>query len=82
MPALPSLATLNQALFLTDPMNTCCVQNDCHDEYQRIAAGVLELLQNGQPLESALRSELGDWFDLEMAKRVDLTPVLARLGAE
>lgn len=75
----PSFAALNQALFLADPMHTCCVENDCHDEYERIAAGVLERLQAGQLLEPALRAELGEWFDVEMADRVDLNAVLAPL---
>lgn len=81
MSALPSLTAVNRALFLCDPMHTCCVENDCHDEYERIAAGILERLKDGQPLESAIRTELGDWFDIDMAGRADLTPVLARLEA-
>lgn len=75
----PSFAALNQALFLTDPMHTCCVENDCHDEYERIAAGVLDRLQAGQALEPALRAELGDWFDTQIAERADLSLVLAQL---
>lgn len=68
----PSFVALNQALFLADPMHTCCVENDCHEEYARIATGMLERLQAGQLLEAALRAELGEWFDVEMADRVDL----------
>ncbi|MEH6801315.1 MAG: hypothetical protein V7681_18705 [Halopseudomonas sabulinigri] len=79
MSPLPSLTALNRALFLCDPMHTCCVENDCHDEYERIATGILERLQDGQSMESALRTELSDWFDIDMAGRAYLTPVLALL---
>ncbi|MEH6387774.1 MAG: hypothetical protein V7772_07865 [Pseudomonas profundi] len=82
MSNLPSCAALNQALFLADLMHTCCVENDCHDEYERIAAGVFERLQQGQPLEPALRDELGEWFDVEMASRVDLNPILNRINGQ
>lgn len=75
----PSFAALNQALFLADPAHTCCVENDCHDEYERIAAGVLDRLQAGRALEPALRAELGEWFDIETAERADLNAVMARL---
>jgi hypothetical protein len=60
-------------------MHTCCVENDCFDEYDRIAGGVFERLQAGEVLESALRAELGEWFDIETANRLDLTPVLSHL---
>lgn len=81
MADLPKFESLNEALFLADPMHTCCVENDCHDEYERIAGGVLERLQQGQLLEPALRDELGEWFDVETASRVDLTSILTRLNS-
>lgn len=79
MPDLPTFESLSRALFLSDPMHTCCVENDCFDEYDRVAAGVLVRLEAGEMLESALRAELSDWFDIEMANRIDLTSVLSHI---
>ncbi|WP_152206981.1 hypothetical protein [Marinobacter changyiensis] len=53
---------ISQALFETDPMNTCCKENHCFDEYDREAVGVKESLDKGQSLEQALIQEISEWF--------------------
>lgn len=70
---------ISEALFHTDPMHTCCKENDCFDEYDAIADGVQAKLGEGLSLEAALRSELAEWFDEDMAEGANLEVVIARL---
>ncbi|MFO7530365.1 MAG: hypothetical protein R6W86_16470 [Marinobacter sp.] len=70
---------ISEALFHTDPMHTCCKDNDCFDEYDAIADGVQARLVEGLSLEAALRSELAEWFDEDMAEDANLEVVIARL---
>jgi len=53
---------ISDALFHTDPMNTCCKENDCYDEYDYVAQDVAKRLQAGQDLAAALEKEIGHWF--------------------
>jgi hypothetical protein len=58
---------ISQALFEFDPMNTCCKENQCFDEYDRIAEVVEGRLRQGFTLKQALVLELGEsLFDAEM----------------
>ncbi|PPK50051.1 hypothetical protein [Marinobacter persicus] len=57
-----SAAALSRALFYTDPMNTCCQENDCFDEYDAIAADIAERLENGVFINTALFEAIQDWF--------------------
>lgn len=45
----PNVTTeqLSQALFQTDPANTCCKENDCFDEYDYLAEAIVERLMEG-----------------------------------
>jgi hypothetical protein len=53
---------ISRALFESDPMNTCCKENDCFDEYDRIAAGVAESLEAGATLKEALAGAINESF--------------------
>jgi hypothetical protein len=57
-----SVEQISQALFKTDPMRTCCKENDCFDEYDRVASDVLDRLVAGERLEQALSTEISEWF--------------------
>jgi len=53
---------LSRALFYTDPMNTCCQENDCFDEYDAIAVDIVDRLENGASIKRALSEAIQDWF--------------------
>ncbi|EBA00899.1 hypothetical protein [Marinobacter sp. ELB17] len=53
---------ISKALFEIDPMNTCCKENDCFDEYDLIAADVAESLEAGATLKDALAGAINEWF--------------------
>lgn len=58
-------AALSQVLYQQDPMNTCCVENDCTDEYDGVAAAVIDLAAQGTPLQAALSQVLVEYFGAE-----------------
>jgi len=62
-PPTRSRDDISRTLYLHDPMNTCCVENECHDEYDRVALGITERLASGQDLKTATHDEFFDWFD-------------------
>jgi len=53
---------ISRASFENDPMNTCCKENDCVDEYDRIAADVAEYLETGATLKDALAEATTNGF--------------------
>lgn len=57
-----SAEKISQALFETDPMNTCCKENDCFDEYDQVASAVADRIAAGHNLEEALVEEIAEWF--------------------
>jgi len=67
------------ALFHTDPMHTCCKENDCFDEYDRVGLGAAEKLSQGYGLEAALRSELAEWFGHDLAETAKLKTTVSLL---
>lgn len=74
---------ISDALFHTDPMNTCCKENDCFDEYDRIARGVSSQLLEGFNLKEALVLELVEWlFETEGVTPDSLDPVVEYLNKE
>lgn len=75
-----SVKSISKALFETDPMNTCCKENDCFDEYDRVAAGVVAKLDEGFDLKQALVIELAEWFFEKDDLHTDcLNPVITYL---
>lgn len=53
---------ISRALFEFDPLNTCCKETDCFDEYGRIGEGVEGRLRQGFSLKQALVLELAESF--------------------
>ena len=47
-----------------DPMHTCCAENECLDEYDRVAAGIVSRLADGHSTDEAVMSEFDDWFGM------------------
>jgi hypothetical protein len=76
---------ISRALFENDPMNTCCKENDCFDEYDRIAADVAESLEGGSTLKEALAEAINEWFyngeELPLGQSV-VEPTIAWLKQE
>lgn len=62
MSASLTARNISKALFDTDPMNTCCKENDCFDEYDRVAESVAAKLAESYSLEQALTMEISEWF--------------------
>lgn len=76
-----SVGDISRVLFDIDPMNTCCKENDCFDEYDRVAESVVARLVEGLSIREALLMELSEWFvggDCFDTRRLE--PVLARLS--
>ncbi|WP_417529528.1 hypothetical protein [Marinobacter lipolyticus] len=83
MSSRPGAEQISQTLFETDPMNTCCKENDCFDEYDYIAKAVAESLAEGHNLKEALVKEISEWFfDGETFNADRLKPALELLGKE
>ena len=71
---------ISRALFESDPMHTCCKENDCYDEYDYVAEDVSKRLQEGQDLASALEKEISHWFyDGDPFNTAALQPVINEL---
>ena len=54
---------INHALYITDPMHTCCVENDCKDEYYAIAEATVNYMLKGESQRQAIEHALKDSFD-------------------
>jgi len=72
-------AEISRLLFELDPMGTACKENDCVDEYDRVARGMVERHEAGEGLDKALVAELSDWFGMDLVKMADLDAVRMRL---
>ncbi|MDX1706945.1 hypothetical protein [Pseudidiomarina sp.] len=77
---LMNLTTINRAFYETDPMFTCCKENDCLDEYELIAAAVLRRLQRGMVMPAAIDQVLCESFDEDMVSGEQVTAVLHYLA--
>jgi hypothetical protein len=74
---------ISKALFQTDPMSTCCKENDCVDEYDYVADTLAEKLGEGFNLNQALTTAISEWFlDGENYDANRLTPALELLREE
>ncbi|WP_346796337.1 hypothetical protein R5M92_12790 [Halomonas sp. Bachu 37] len=74
-----SVEHLSRVLFAADPMGTCCKENDCFDEYDAIADGIVSRCEQGQSLEVALNETFEEWFGMELAERVDMQALCREL---
>lgn len=53
-------------LFELDPMSTCCKENNCRDEYDRIALGITSKMKAGRTMEFALQDQFNFWFEFNL----------------
>lgn len=60
-------ASLSAWLYETDPKQTCCKENDCLDEYDRVATTAIERIAAGESPEEAVANALALWFDVTAA---------------
>lgn len=72
--------TINTALFETDPMNTCCKENNCQYEYEKISAKVLQHIQQGMVMEAALDQALCASFGDDMVNGTQIEAVMNALA--
>lgn len=78
-----SVEQISLAFFETDPMNTGCKENECFDEYDRVARDIADRLAEGESIEEALSTEISEWFfDGGPCDQSRLQPVLERLVEE
>lgn len=82
MPKPLTTEAISAALFRADPMHICCRENDCFDEYDRVAEGVVGKLEEGHPLEEAVHKELTEWFGQDFARAANIQEVLDDLQRE
>jgi hypothetical protein len=75
-----SVSQISHALFEADPMHTCCAENQCFGEYDRVASSASKHLQNGYSLSQALFKALQEWFGAELAEGRDLGLVCEQLN--
>jgi hypothetical protein len=73
---------ISEVLFDHDPMNTCCKENDCFDEYDSIAQSAFDKLSNGQPIDEAISETLIDWFEVDSIEPKVLENIVLALQAE
>lgn len=62
-------------------MHTACKENDCFDEYDRVARGVVEEMAGGAAPRTALERVLGEWFGADLLASRDIGPAVERLNA-
>lgn len=77
--------SISRALFHADPMHTCCLENDCYDEYDRVADDVMDRLNAGEPLSAALVGAIVYWFyddDSDSVNDRVIQPVIEWLDEE
>ncbi|MBM7457241.1 hypothetical protein HNR62_003153 [Oceanisphaera litoralis] len=75
----PDAKQISRLLFDADPMNTCCRENDCFDEYDAIAADISHGLASGEQLGHAVKRALTDAFGVELTRRDEIRRTLHAL---
>ena len=66
---------ISESLYEHDPMNTCCKENGCPDEYDFVAQNITHHLEHGLSLESAIYLSLMRLFGELLAKEVDVKAI-------
>lgn len=78
-------AQVSKALFEMDPVNTCCKENECPDEYDRVAQTIVDelILNPTQSLHFAMVQSIREsFFDGEPYNTSILQPVTQLLEQE
>jgi len=71
----PSIKQISKALFDTDPMQTCCKENDCFDEYDLVAKQIYRNVEAGLSFKQSTLLVLTRLFDAEQARKADLSAI-------
>ncbi|MCC5854107.1 MAG: hypothetical protein JJU10_00305 [Idiomarina sp.] len=71
---------LAEALYVVDPMNTSCKENDCPDEYARIARQVMAQVYGDDPFHLVLADVLSRNFGFAERELPDLQAVIDHLA--
>ena len=74
-----STEEISLALYLADPMNTCCVENCCTDEYFHIAVHARKSLSNNLSLYDSIEHALEAYFE-DMVEPCHVSEVLISLS--
>lgn len=70
---------IKAALYATDPMETCCKENERTTEYQAIALTVFQNIQNGMVMEAALDQALCENFGDHLVNGEQIESVMHEL---
>jgi hypothetical protein len=70
---------INEALYKTDPCYTCCVENECYDEYSAVADHTWQLLNKDLTIYQALEQALIASFGEDLLASEDIDKVVASL---
>ncbi|RUO62219.1 hypothetical protein [Pseudidiomarina insulisalsae] len=70
----------NRAMFDVDPMNTCCGENECYEEYARIADAAVNYVLEGHTRREAIAQALKDSFE-ELVEPQQVDAVMMALEA-
>lgn len=73
---------ISQVLFETDPMGTCCKENDCFDEYDSVALSIYEKISSGQPVGEAISQAFLEWFEVESIDPASLAIIVLALKTD
>lgn len=74
---VPSFEDLARAFYEVDPANTCCVPNECFDEYFIEARAVLDAMLNGSSLLQAISASLVFYFDFTKNRADDAANLIS-----
>lgn len=61
---------ITEALYLADPMGTCCVENECTDEYDYVASAIYESIEGGMGIYDAVRDAFSNSFSYDVEPEV------------
>ena len=63
-----SQSFISLCLYQIDPMSTCCKENECFDEYDRVANGIKKALEDGYTLRDTVISQFSIWFNAKLSQ--------------
>lgn len=61
----PKIA-LSDVLYTLDPAHTCCVENECADEYDGIAEVILNRFEPPMLFSAVVKDVFCEYFDIEL----------------
>jgi len=72
---------LSAILYENDPMNTCCVENECIDEYDSVSEDIVISIEDGMPIELAIKTILNTSFCPMRVSDEDIEVIVAEIKA-